>query len=583
MSDPTPADRPAGGGGGGGGGGPSLVFCHQCGIEVRPLMAPDPTCPRCNGQFVEVIEEGSGGHPRDLHSFFGDELNDEDDDEAAYMAHTAGAGGPFGRMPDGGFGVPFGGGAGGARPDLGGLIQGLLGAVAANRATGRQQQQPSSPGAARDQGRGSNPGPDDDGSGRDRGSFQQRQGTSQFGPLNIQWGFQYGSGSSADRHRQENREGDRDGGQAGRTTTQGVPPLSDFLRTAFGPRDLDPQPAAGREDNDTHFHDDGMGGAGSASDGRRFNHDNQGGLDDGGPRRDDLPPELAGLRNLFTGLFGGNLDGGGLVFDFLGGGGGGGGARGQWGDYVLGQQGLDDIISQLMEQTQGSNAPPPAGDEEIQKLRRFKLSDADRVAKAKNRDCPTCKEDFLPEEQPAAAQQRDESDDPPEQAVEDEEKQQEDLAMMPCGHLFHEDCLVPWLKMHGTCPVCRISIVKQDGAQHQQQQRGGQQSTSAAASTATTDTAAGQGSVSNGRDDEPAIPGGFPSTNPFLRRMDPQPEQHSGRATDQDEETPEQRRERMRAAAEARQRAPAEGEQEATSSSSSSSRPLSFLQPDELD
>eukprot|EP00658_Telonema_sp_P-2_P049212 TRINITY_DN37422_c0_g1_i2.p1 TRINITY_DN37422_c0_g1~~TRINITY_DN37422_c0_g1_i2.p1 ORF type:complete len:150 (+),score=24.03 TRINITY_DN37422_c0_g1_i2:154-603(+) len=29
---------------------------------------------------------------------------------------------------------------------------------------------------------------------------------------------------------------------------------------------------------------------------------------------------------------------------------------------------------------------------------------------------------------------------------------------MPCHHQFHEPCIVPWLKMQGTCPVCRASI-----------------------------------------------------------------------------------------------------------------------------
>jgi hypothetical protein len=34
---------------------------------------------------------------------------------------------------------------------------------------------------------------------------------------------------------------------------------------------------------------------------------------------------------------------------------------------------------------------------------------------------------------------------------------------MPCGHIFHPDCLKPWLETNNTCPVCRFELPKEDG------------------------------------------------------------------------------------------------------------------------
>ena len=29
---------------------------------------------------------------------------------------------------------------------------------------------------------------------------------------------------------------------------------------------------------------------------------------------------------------------------------------------------------------------------------------------------------------------------------------------MPCGHIYHPDCLTPWLETQNTCPVCRFEL-----------------------------------------------------------------------------------------------------------------------------
>ncbi|XP_059665026.1 uncharacterized protein LOC132311219 [Cornus florida] len=44
--------------------------------------------------------------------------------------------------------------------------------------------------------------------------------------------------------------------------------------------------------------------------------------------------------------------------------------------------------------------------------------------------------------------------------LEDLESQQM-VMTTPCGHMFHEDCIVPWIKSHGQCPVCRFALCEQ--------------------------------------------------------------------------------------------------------------------------
>lgn len=39
--------------------------------------------------------------------------------------------------------------------------------------------------------------------------------------------------------------------------------------------------------------------------------------------------------------------------------------------------------------------------------------------------------------------------------IDDEAKQ------LPCKHLYHPDCILPWLSQHNSCPVCRFQLPKE--------------------------------------------------------------------------------------------------------------------------
>lgn len=131
------------------------------------------------------------------------------------------------------------------------------------------------------------------------------------------------------------------------------------------------------------------------------------------------------LQNLFQMSFGGGVAGG-MPAIFAG------GSEGfNFGDFAWGQRGLDDIITQLMEQTQGRNRHP-ASEEEISKLPRIELTEQNISSeKEKCSECPVCREEF---------------------------QSGETLVELVCKHRFHQDCITEWLRINGTCPVCRRNL-----------------------------------------------------------------------------------------------------------------------------
>ncbi|KAM4631275.1 E3 ubiquitin-protein ligase RNF115 [Polymixia lowei] len=97
------------------------------------------------------------------------------------------------------------------------------------------------------------------------------------------------------------------------------------------------------------------------------------------------------------------------------------------GDYAWGQGGLDAVITELLGQLE-STGPPPAEKEMISSLPTVSVSQEQTACRL---ECPVCREEY---------------------------SLGESVRQLPCLHYFHSDCIVPWLELHDTCPVCRKSL-----------------------------------------------------------------------------------------------------------------------------
>lgn len=103
------------------------------------------------------------------------------------------------------------------------------------------------------------------------------------------------------------------------------------------------------------------------------------------------------------------------------------------GDYVIGQERLDALMTQLMEANENANMPPAADQDVLDALPKIIFSNAVN----EHKECPVCQDDFT-------------------EGLE--------LLKLPCDHTFHPTCITSWLKINGTCPVCRYSLVQNASA-----------------------------------------------------------------------------------------------------------------------
>ncbi|XP_030547651.1 E3 ubiquitin-protein ligase SIRP1-like [Rhodamnia argentea] len=95
---------------------------------------------------------------------------------------------------------------------------------------------------------------------------------------------------------------------------------------------------------------------------------------------------------------------------------------GSLGDYFIGP-GLDLLLQHLAENDPNRYGTPPAQKEAVESMPTVTIKE--------NLQCSVCLDDF---EIGAEAKE------------------------MPCKHKFHCGCILPWLELHSSCPVCRYQL-----------------------------------------------------------------------------------------------------------------------------
>lgn len=96
------------------------------------------------------------------------------------------------------------------------------------------------------------------------------------------------------------------------------------------------------------------------------------------------------------------------------------------GEYLLGP-GLDLLLQHLLENDPNRYGSPPAQKEVVKALPTVTID--------QDLQCAVCLEEFY---------------------VGNEAKE------MPCKHKFHGECIMPWLELHSSCPICRYQLPSDD-------------------------------------------------------------------------------------------------------------------------
>ncbi|KAL5993415.1 hypothetical protein ACLOJK_014340 [Asimina triloba] len=134
------------------------------------------------------------------------------------------------------------------------------------------------------------------------------------------------------------------------------------------------------------------------------------------------------------------------------------------GDYFIGP-GLEQLIQQLAENDPNRYGTPPASKSAVESLPDIQISR--ELTESDSAQCAVCMNDF---ELGSGAKQ------------------------MPCKHIFHSDCILPWLQLHNSCPVCRFELPTDD-PEYERQMRGSTPAANPAVGNVNTASSGGGGAA----------------------------------------------------------------------------------------
>ncbi|XP_074296932.1 E3 ubiquitin-protein ligase RING1-like [Silene latifolia] len=98
------------------------------------------------------------------------------------------------------------------------------------------------------------------------------------------------------------------------------------------------------------------------------------------------------------------------------------------GDYIT-DNGIEQILQHLMENDLNRYGTPPAAKTAVEGLPSVVVGED--IVNLESNSCAVCMTEF---------------------------ELNSEVKQMPCKHLYHPECILPWLKMHSSCPFKRISI-----------------------------------------------------------------------------------------------------------------------------